>query len=327
MKSEKKIHTKSVKIKKRGKRRFLTFLRICRYGAESFLRNSWLSVAAIAVMIITLLIILTVSMIHTVFTDTIGSLRDKVDMSIYLIPATTKEQGESLLGKISGLSSVRSTQYISSEDAREKIAQENSDNPEVLEAIKEATNKTPATIRVVLNDINNTAELEKFVKEDEDLKKLINPDFEPSFKGDRRTVIESIGNSVGFAQKVGIIASSIFVVISALIIFNTIRMAIFNRKEEIQMMKLIGADRSFIRGPFLIESIIYGSVAAIIATGLGYLGVFKAAPLLAEKQIIIEPTLQILKMYVPLVVLAMIGIGSLIGIISSLFATHKYLRI
>ena len=64
----------------------------------------------------------------------------------------------------------------------------------------------------------------------------------------------------------GSIATVVFVVISSLVVFNTIRMAIFNRKDEIEMMKLIGAERSFIRGPFIVEAIMYGFIAAIIAT-------------------------------------------------------------
>ena len=55
----------------------------------------------------------------------------------------------------------------------------------------------------------------------------------------------------------------VFIIISALVVFDTIRMAIFNRKDEIQMMKLIGAERGFIRGPFIIESMMYGFIAAL----------------------------------------------------------------
>ena len=124
----------------------------------------------------------------------------------------------------------------------------------------------------------------------------------------------------------GSIATVVFVLISSLVVFNTIRMAIFNRKSEIQMMKLIGAERSFIRGPFVVEAIMYGFIAAVIATAGGYgLLVFAKEPM--RKWLPMDTLLQDLTPYVGLVLLAMIVIGGLIGTISSWVATHKYLKI
>lgn len=327
MTAKKKLSSKTFAKQKRNGRRLLTFFRICRYGVESFLRNSWLSIAAVAVMTITLLIIFTAFLTQNILTDTIDQLRQKVDMSIYLKTDTTDKEGADLITELKKLSSVRSVTYISAAEARAQIAQENSDNPDVLEAIKEATNKNPATLRVVINDINDTSQLQDFVKDNSIMKKHINPDYKPSFEGERRNTIESIGRAVNFTQQVGIIASSVFVAISSLIIFNTISMAIFNRKEEIQMMKLIGADKSFIRGPFLVESIIYGFIAAAIATGLGLWGLYKSAGILSSYQISVQPTIDLVTLYSVVVVLGMIAIGAVIGIISSLLATRRYLKL
>lgn len=312
---------------KKTRRKLLTFLRIIRYGTDSFIRNSWLSIAATAVMTITLLIIFTTFIAQNVLNDTLGDLRNKVDMSIYLKTDTSDEIGAKLVKSVEKLSSVRSAKYISAARAREEFAETNKNNADVLEAMKEATNKTPATLRVVVEDINDTSELQAFVKNDAEIKKYINPDFKPSFAGERRSTIESIGRAVSFAQKIGIIAGFIFVIISSLIIFNTIRMAIFNRKEEIQMMKLIGANQSFIRGPFLIESIVYGFIAALIATGCGVWGLYTVSKTLMSYQISIQPTIDFIDSYVVLVALCMIFIGAVIGIISSLLATHRYLKL
>lgn len=327
MARKKKAGSKSIANQKRSRRRLLTFYRVCRYGLDSFIRNSWLSIAATAVMVITLLIIFTAVAAHTVMVDTIGSLRDKVNMSIYLKTDTPDKESAALVAEVKKLSSVRSVEYISSADAREQMAKENSDDPDVLAAIKEATNKTPSTIRVTVDNINDTSQLENFVEDNNLLKKYLNSDYKPSFAGERRDIIKSIGRAVGFAQKVGIVASSIFVVISSLIIFNTIRMAIFNRKEEIQMMQLIGADKSFIRGPFLVEAVIYGVIAALIATGIGIFGLFKASPILESYQIDVQPTLNFVTGYFELVLLAMVVIGALIGVVSSVLATHRYLKL
>lgn len=325
--SKKKTNSKTALRQKHNKRRLLSFARVCRYGLDSFLRNSWLSVAATAVMTITLMIIFVSFISQNILNDTINNLRDKVDMSIYLKTDTTTKQAESITTELKKLPSVRTVSFVSAEEVREQIVQNNKDNNDVLEAIKIASNKNPATIRVLVNDINNTSELQKFIDTNALLKKYIDPDHKPSFAGERAAAIRNIGRGVNFAQQFGIIAGSIFVAISSLIIFNTIRMAIFNRKEEIQMMKLIGANQGFIRGPFLIESIIYGTIAAVVTTGLCIFGLDKIAEILASYQISIQNTVNLTTLYWPIILVVMIGLGAAIGVISSLLATRRYLKV
>ena len=124
-----------------------------------------------------------------------------------------------------------------------------------------------------------------------------------------------------------ILAGSIFVIIASLIIFNTIRMAIFNRREEIYMMKLIGANKSFIAGPFLVEAVICGTIAAILASIIGYTIIFLSKSRLEAYGIIISPVISFLQVYGFLVVLGLIFIGSFIGVVSAFTATRKYLKI
>lgn len=327
MSAKKKITHKALTNKKQNRRRMLTFWRVIRYGTDSFIRNSWLSVAATAVMTITLLIIFTAVVTQNILDNTITDLQNKVDMSIYLKTETTDKVGSDIKAELLKLSSVKSVEYISAAKARNQIARENSSNADVLTAINEATNKNPATIRVVVENIDNTSQLEKFVATDALVKKNINPDYKPSFAGERSSAIKSIGRAVNFAQVVGLGAGLIFVIISALIIFNTIRMAIFNRREEIQMMKLIGADQSFIRGPFLVEAIVYGVIAAFISTGIGVWALLASSNTLSSYQISVHETIKLATIYSPLLVLGMILIGAVIGIISSLLATRRYLKL
>ena len=312
---------------KLNRRKWLTFFRMCRYGVNNFSRNAWLTIAATAVMTITLLIIFTAVAAHSILGGTIDQLRDKVDMSIYLKTDTTDDQANAIKAQLISLKSVRGVTYVSSAEARKQIADANKNDVAYLDALKEATNKNPGILHVTVQDINNTTELSNFVNTNSLLKASIDPNRAPSFAGDRKTAIESIGRAANFAQKVGIGASLVFVAISSLIIFNTIRMAIFNRKEEIQMMKLIGADKSFIRGPFIVEAIVYGFIAAIIATGIGFAVLYAAAPTLESYQIAVRPTIEFATFYAGFVVLGMIVVGALIGIISSLLATQRYLKI
>jgi cell division transport system permease protein len=300
---------------------------MCRYGVNNFSRNAWLTVAATAVMTITLLIIFIAVASRSVLVETVGQLRDKVDMSIYLKTDTPEDQANVIKSEISKLSTVRTVSYVSSTQARDLIAQQNKSDVNYLAALGEATNMNPGILHVNVANIDDTTQLADFVNNDKLLKQYIDTSRKPSFAGERKATIVSIGQAINFAQSVGLIASLVFVSISSLIIFNTIRMAIFNRKEEIQMMKLIGADQSFIRGPFVVEAIVYGFIAAIIATAIGYGLLFASSDTLASYQIAVKPTMDFAVFYSGFIVLGMIAIGAIIGVISSLLATRRYLKI
>jgi cell division transport system permease protein len=325
--SKRKLDAKAFAQQKRHRRQWITFLRMCRYGVNNFSRNAWLTIAATAVMTITLLIVFVTLAGRNVLVDTVAEIRDKVDMSIYVKNSTSSEDVEKIKEGLEGLGSVRRVSYVSPQEARENFAQQNKSNPGALDALNEATNEFPGTFRINPADINKTDELREFVETNETLKENIDPNRQPSFAGERRSAIENIGRWVGFAEKAGLGASVIFVAISSLIVFNTIRMAIFNRKDEIQMMKLIGADRSFIRGPFVVEAVVYGFIAAIIATLLGFITLYAARDPLLNYGVMVATTIDLVTVYIGLVLLGMILLGTLIGIISSLLATRRYLKI
>ena len=312
---------------RRHRRQWLTFLRMCRYGVNNFTRNAWLTVAATAVMTITLLIVFLTVVAQNVLADTTQVVGKRIERSIYLKTGTTEEQAKPIVTKLKGLSNVESVTFISTEQGRADFAQKNKKSLGTLSALNEAANKIPATVRIVLKDVNDTTQLVNYVKTDEYLKQYIDPDRKPTFMSDRKSATDTIAGWTRVAQQVGIAMSIVFVSISMLIIFNTIRMAIFNRKEEIQMMKLIGADRSFIRGPFVVEAVVYGFIAAVVATVLGMTMLSVSAHKLQAWGVESAHTFELLTAYIGFVLLAMIFIGGLIGTISSLLATRRYLKI
>ncbi|MDB5183478.1 MAG: rane protein of unknown function [Candidatus Saccharibacteria bacterium] len=318
---------KALRQNKRTRRKWLTFVRMCRYGINNFSRNTWLTIAATAVMTITLLIIFMTLVARQVLVDTVDQIKDKVDMSLYVKTDTSSSDAKSIQSEIEKLTGVKSVHYVSPEQARTDFANQNKGDAQTLEALNEATNKLPGTFRVSVVDINNPSQLDHFVKTDSLFKQHADPNRPPSFSGERRSAIETIANATTFAERAGLVASVIFIIISSMIVFNTIRMAIFNRKEEIQMMKLIGADHSFIRGPFVVEAMVYGFIAAILATILGMLALYGIKDKLTDYQIAIDGTVQLVTVYIGFVLIAMIIAGGLIGIVSSLLATRKYLKI
>ena len=312
---------------KNARRRWLTFIRMLRYGVNNITRNAWLTIAATAVMTITLLVIFSAVAARTVLVDTANDIKDKVSMSVYVITETPEDEAEVIQEKIEGLASVKSVEYISPEEAKAQFAEDNKADSETLQALNEATNEFPGTFRVKIVDITDPAELRAFVNTDDTTQEYLHPDREPSYESDRSDAISQIGNWVVYAERFGIGAAILFIAISSLIIFNTIRMAIFNRKDEIQMMKLIGADRSFIRGPFIVEAVFYGFIAAILATILGMLALYGLRDGLQGAGVQVETVMHFVTSYAALTLLGMIVAGAIIGVVSSLLATRRYLRI
>jgi cell division transport system permease protein len=325
--SKKKFDSKAFSQLKRRRRRVLTFVRMIRYGVNNFSRNAWLTVAATAVMTITLLIVFTAVTARQVLISTVSDFQDKVEMTIYLKHDSTQGDIDKVSASLRKLSSVKSVSTTTPDQYRQEYIDQNKSSASSLNSLNNADPEFPWKVRIKVFDINNTSQLQQYVDSDQTVKDLIDSQNPPSFAGPYKTAIEKIGGWVSFADRVGLIAGIIFVAISSLIIFNTIRMAIFNRREEIQMMKLIGADRSFIRGPFIVEAIMYGFIAAIIATGIGILGLYGARNTLVSQGIAIDPTIEFVTVFAPFVLLAMILVGGIIGIISSLFATRRYLKI
>ena len=304
-----------------------TARRVVKYGTKSLARNAWLTVAAIAITTITLLVLSATLIVTSAMRTVIADVTEQVDMSIYIKQSATQEEIERIVGRLSQLESVTDVAYTSPEDSnnaaiQKLVADENITDQDVIAAMYEAPNKLPWTINVKIVDLNDPSELENFVYNDESMQDMLDAK-EPSFSSSHRETINNIATTMRNIEIGGFIAVSVFAVIAILVVFNTIRMAIFNRKEEIYMMKLVGAGRGFIRGPFIVESMLYGLISAVIACSLIYAAVsflngnFGGA---------LGPTVATMYQYWYLVFAALLASGVLIGVVSSLLATHKYLK-
>lgn len=321
------VSANSLYQRKKMSRRWVSFLRICRYGLNNFSRNSWLSTAAVAVMTITLLIVFTTAVAKNIFGDTITALREKVDISIFLKDSVTNEQRDKLISDLRQQPLVKDVRYISKDEARNIFAQQNKQDLEKLKALSVLTgNPFPASLRIRVSDPSKLNQLDGLLNSPE-FKAAQDPRRQPATSGTTREAIDRIGRVATFTERTGIILGIVAVVISMLIIFNTIRMAIFNRRDEIQMMRLIGANKSFIRGPFIVEATLYGVIAALIAAALAYPVMLLKAGSLDQYDVITGPTIEFLKNYPLLVVIGLVLMGSAIGVVSSLLAIRRHLKI
>lgn len=261
-----------------------------------------------------------------VFNDTLAKIREKIDVSVYLADNITQEQRQDLTQTLKNVPIVTTIDYISKDQAREIFKDQNKAYFEQLEALGELgeTNPFPASLRVHTNDPNKLDDINAVLNQDQFKAMQSEP---ASISGERRAAIDTIARAAQFSEIAGLVASSIFVTLSIMIIFNTIRMAIFNRKDEIEIMKLIGAQKSFIRGPFIVEASLYGVFAAVISVGLMYVVLLSAGPAIARYDIEISNTLALFKGWPVVIFLAQLGMGIAIGIISSLLAMRRYLRL
>lgn len=308
------------------RRKWITFLRVCRYGLSNFSRNAWLSMAATVVMVVTLSVLITTYTARLVFDDTLAGIREKIDVSVYLADNITDEQRNKLIDAIKAVPIVTTIDYISKDEAREIFKEQNKDYFSQLEALGELgeTNPFPASLRIKTSDPDKLELINQVVSSDQ-FKDLQS---EPAtISGERKAAIESIARAASFSEIVGIVASAVFLILSVMIIFNTIRMAIFNRRDEIEIMKLIGAEKSFIRGPFIVEASLYGVFAAIISVTLIYLLLLTAAPQLANYDVQVGPTIKLFTDWPVVIFLAQLLAGIVIGVVSSLLAIRRYLKV
>ena len=305
-----------------------TNARVMKYGVKSFARNTWLSIAAIAIMAVTL-IVLSVTLIAThALSTTIDKIEQQIDMSIYIKQSTSSDQIDRVIGRMTQLKTVLEVKSSSPEEQNNEaikrlIETAKIKDEEYIKSLYEAPNKMSWVLNVKLINLDDTSELENFVDNDESMKGLIDENRPPSYATSRRETIDRIAAMMRRIELIGLVAAGIFAIIAILVVFNTIRMTIFNRKEEIYMMRLVGASRWFIVGPFVVEAAFYGVIAALFTGAAVYAGTFALRSSFVST---LDPTIDIMKNYWYLTFSSLILAGILIGVVSSLLATRKYLR-
>jgi cell division transport system permease protein len=303
-----------------------TFSRIIRTGMVNFVRNLWLAIAAMAIMIITLTIILFSVIVNATFNNTVQQITSKIDVSMFIKDSVTPDQTQILLKQLRALPSVQSVQYLSKEQALQQYEAQNAGNTQLLQAIDETNNPLPATINIKPNNLNEINQIRSFVNKP-NIKKLQSDPASDS--GDRRAAIDKITHATNILRRVGVSAVLIFAVISVLIIFNTIQMAIFNRRDELQIMRLLGASTWYIRGPFVVESVIYGVFSAVISV-LIINAVFVTASSSLQATsfglLDISYSQSFFESHYWLLLTIQLALGIFIGAASSVIATRRYLK-
>lgn len=308
------------------KHRTITFFRIVRAGAHNVFRNAWLSVAAVAVMLVALVIILSTVVLNVTANNAISELSKNLKVSIYLKDGADKNKTKELEKAIVTNPEVESIDYVSKDAAQERFTSSFKNDTQLLEGLTLLGGDTlPASYEVSVKDLSKLSEIEKIANQDQ-YKDVV--DSITLGRTDARKTIERAASAQKFITTASILAATVFTIISVLIIFNTIRIAIFTRSEEIRNMKLIGATPGYIRGPFLVETTIYGVVSGIVAATAVYSIILSIGSKIANQQEFAETYDFFTDPSVTVVVyIATILVGVLVGIFSSALAMEKYLKL
>jgi cell division transport system permease protein len=307
------------------KRKLIILRRVFTTGFKNLIRNSWLSVAAIAVMIVAIMIILSSFVINVATRNIIVELSKNIKISVYLVNDSKDSDIKSLQADFKANPYVDSVTYISQQDAQKTFMASNKNDQQLLQGIALVGNDSvPASVEVSVKDLNKINEVGNIAKQN----KFAGIVEEVSLgKTDVQKTIDRAAATQKFITKASVIAAGIFAGVSMLIIFNTIRMAIFTRQDEIRTEKLLGATKGYIRGPFLIESSIYGIISGVVATTAVLAAAYALSNKVATQQEF-DTTRQFFNE--PLVICAMygasVGFGMVVGVSSSIMAMSKYLR-
>ena len=329
----KNVSKKSLKTMQKNRTRHIARekARVLKYGTKGFGRNIWLSVAATVVMTMTLIILFVTVVASVILTNTAEMMKEKIDITIYFKPNTSEEILGELTNIISEDKNIKTVETSTSDEEYEKFLAENAESEDIINILDDEmkqlmVNKMQSTMRIKVYDIDNLDSIKSIVENNKVFANNLDITMAPTYDVNRAE-IATITGWARIARTGGIILAGVFLVVSVLIIFSTIRMAIFSRREEIYMMKLVGADKSFIRGPFLVEAEISGMIAGFVASTVSYFGFKFMSPKLEGYGIDVSQINNILESnQVILMFLIFIVAGVVIGRISARLAVSKYLK-
>ncbi|MFH1129661.1 MAG: permease-like cell division protein FtsX [Patescibacteria group bacterium] len=295
--------------------------RVFKWGLKNFWRNGWLSTATISIMVLTLLVITVLLMVNVIANATLASIEDKIDISVYFKLETPEAEILDAKAQLEKLAEVESIEYTSQNDALIAFKEKHKDNPVLLQSLDELENNPlEASLNIKANETSQYASINQFL-ESVHYKNIIDKVNYLQNKG----VIEKLGKIIIDVKTFGLILSLAMALIVFLVTFNSIRLAIYSSREEINVMKLVGASNWFIRGPFIIEGLMYGLISTIVTMILLYPVFYFVSPKLSSF-LPIESIFSYFKSNAVILALLLLAISSVLGTFSSFFAVRKYLK-
>ena len=299
--------------------------RIIKAGFVNFKRSGLVSFASVLIVTITLSVITALLLLQTVLNFSLNQIKDKVDVTIYFNVGAPEAKIMSLKSSLERLPEVDKITYVSAEEALKLFRERHQNDYPTIAALDEIKdNPLGGYLNVKAKEVSQYESIANLLNSDNASVLYSSAIVDKVNYHQNKIVIDRLNNIIDGAQKLGFLITLILVIISIIITFNTIRLTIFIAKEEIGVMRLVGASKLRVSGPFMVEGAIYGVVATAVTLVLfwpltAYFGRTMTSFLgLNIYQYYVANLLQIS--------VIILFFGVLLGMVSSFFAIRKYLN-
>lgn len=243
---------------------FASLYQLIIFSWQSFWRNIWLSIVTITIIVLALVSVNFLIALNVITDTAVSVIQDKIDVSVYFKQTTTEPQVLEVKTYLSSLAQVKDIKYISQQEALQKFRERHQQNTAIIESL-EALDQNPlgATLTIKAKRLDDYPEILSVLDNSKYNELITDKKFD-----DREAYINNLRRISETVNQIGLLTAAVFIFIAALIVFNTIRVAIYTHRQEIGIMKLVGAANWFIRGPFLIEGVWYGIIATILTIAI-----------------------------------------------------------
>jgi cell division transport system permease protein len=300
---------------------FTIISRIFHFGLKNFWRNGWLSTATVAIMTLASIGFLGLIMFGVITHAAASAIQDKIDISVYFNTNTSEDEILNIQQSLEGLSQVASVNYISQDQALATFQQNHASDPTVSQAINQLdTNPLEASLNITAKDPSEYGAINDY---------LTSPDLSQYIDtisyAQNQDVINRLAAIVRDVNIGGWIVTIFLALVAGLVMFNTIRLAIYSNREEIGVMRVVGASNSLVRGPFVVEGMLWGLIAALVSLIVFAPVLYFVSPYLNE----FIPGLNIFQyfyMHIFQLFVYELLFGVVIGGLSSFWAVRRYLK-
>ena len=304
----------------------ITLLRIFRNAFRNFRRNVWLSIATTVIMTLTLIVISFLYVVNVIGTQVLTTFSQKVDIAVIFKDTTTPDQISTIKQTIDSRPDVQDTHVTTSEDALNQFREKHKNEPYIEQALSELQrNPLPNSMYIVAKDPQFYTDISNSLKDPTYSQYIDKVNFE-----DSKSVIEKLIHIMTITKNTALIVTGIFAILVMLIMFNTIRLAIYSFREEIDIMRLVGASRWYIQSPFIVESMLVAVISVTISIVLTFLVLNAGANQINQfffsgQQATFDIYAYTTSHWIQLIG-AEAGVALLLAIMSSYIAVRRYLK-
>jgi len=299
--------------------------RIVKAGFVGFWRNAYVSLASVFVITVALFVIGSTMFIDQLLTTSLQSLQSKVDINVYFVPSASQDEVDAIRTAVAALPDVAAVTYTSREEALARYRERNQNDEIAMQALAELDeNPLGANLAIQARETSQYENIARFLEERRDSATQTPVIDEINYERNKES-IDALTNIIGAVEQASIVTMLVLIVAAVLITFNTIRLAIYTAREEISIMRLVGASNMFIRGPFMLQGVMYGLVAGVFSLMIFYPIMVWLGP---RTEAFFE--FNLFTYFISnfsYIFGVLIGIGVVLGLISSVLAVARYLRV